>query len=150
MQNTIRPLTPPDIPALRAMLQALSDHDGGTHDVGSETALHEAAFTTRLIHALIHPEGMVIYYPDFSTHRGEPGLYVQDLYVTPQARGSGLARALVAATLHYQTWGARYICLGVSRDNSAANRFYHKTGFTPRGYEMLILDGAALHALSDP
>ena len=143
----IRPLTPTDIPALRAMLQALSDHDGGSHPVGSEAALHEAAFTTHLIHALIHPDGMAIYYPDFSTHRGQPGLYIQDLYVTPQARGTGLARALVAATLCHQSWHARYITLGVAPSNTSANRFYSKTGFTSRGYEMMILDGAALESL---
>ena len=144
----IRPLTPSDIPALRQMLQALSDHDGGTHPVGSEAALHQAAFETRLIHALIHPDGMVIYYPDFSTHRGLPGTYIQDLYVTPQARGTGLARALVAATLRHQTWGARYICLGVSPRNKAAVRFYTKCGFTLRGYEMMILEGTALEILT--
>ena len=146
--DLIKPFTPADIPALRAMLQALSDHDGGTHPVASEAALHDAAFTTRLIHALIHAQGMVIYYPDFSTHRGEPGVYIQDIYVTPTARGTGLARALLAAAIHHQTWNARYICLGVSPDNLAANRFYAKTGFTKRGYEMLILDGPALKALT--
>ena len=145
----IRKITPADIPALRAMLQALSDHDGGHSPVASEETLQTAAFGPRpLIHALIHPQGMVIYYPDFSTHRGEPGLYVQDLWVDPAARGTGLARALLAATLRHQDWGARYITLGVSPDNAAATRFYAKTGFAARGYEMMILDGAALAALS--
>ena len=146
MQTMIRPLTPPDIPAVRAMLQALSDEDGGTHPVGSEASLLHA-LTTHLLHALIHTHGMVIYYPDFSTHRGEPGLYIQDLYVAPQARGTGLARALVAATVQHQTWGARYITLGVHPTNTSATRFYSKTGFTSRGYEMMILDGAALESL---
>ena len=125
------------------MLQALSDHDGGTYQVASEAAL-AAALAVPLIHALIHDHGMVIYYPDYSTHRGEPGLYIQDLYVSPEARGTGLARALVAGTLQHQTWGARYITLGVSPDNIAATRFYAKTGFTRRGYEMMILDADAL------
>lgn len=130
------------------MLQALSDHDGGTNPVASVAALTAAAFGPRpLIHALIAADGMVIYYPDFSTHRGEPGLYIQDLYVTPQARGTGLARALVMATLAHQNWNARYITLGVSPDNVAAMRFYAKTGFTPRGYAMMILAGPDLQAL---
>ena len=139
----IRPVAPADLPALRRMLQALSDHDGGTYQVASEAAL-AAALAAPLIHALIHDQGMVIYYPDYSTHRGQPGLYIQDLYVTPEARGTGLARALVAATLQHQTWGARYMTLGVSPDNIAAMRFYAKTGFTRRGYEMMILDADAL------
>lgn len=139
----IRPAIPADIPALRTMLQSLSDEDGGTYTVGPEAALVHA-LTTGLIHALIHPHGMVIYYPDFSTHRGEAGLYIQDLYVTPSARGTGLARSLVAATLVHQTWGARYITLGVSPDNRQALRFYQKTGFTLRGYEMMIRVGSTL------
>lgn len=139
----IRPAIPADIPALRTMLQSLSDEDGGTYTVGPEAALLHG-LTQGLIHALIHPHGMVIYYPDFSTHRGEAGLYIQDLYVTPSARGTGLARSLVAATLVHQTWGARYITLGVSPDNRQALRFYQKTGFTLRGYEMMIRVGSTL------
>lgn len=133
--------------ALRAMLQALADHDGGTAPVASEAAL-AGALKAGLIHALIHDQGMVIYYADYSTHRGEPGLYIQDLFVSPAARGSGLARALVAATLRHQTWGARYITLGVNPDNAAATRFYAKTGFTRRGYEMMILDADTLRDLT--
>jgi ribosomal protein S18 acetylase RimI-like enzyme len=144
----IHPITPADLPAVRAMLQALSDHDGGTAQVASIEALERAAFGPQpLIHGLIADEGMVLYYPDFSTHRGEPGLYIQDLYVTPKSRGTGLARALVAATLQHQRWGAQFITLGVSPDNAAANRFYSKTGFARRGYEMMILEGTALKAL---
>jgi len=142
----IKPATPADIPVLRQMLQALSDHDGGTYAVGSEHALQDA-LTKGLIHALIHPQGMVIYYPDFSTHRGQAGLYIQDLYVGPSARGSGLARALVAATMRHQHWDARYICLGVSASNAQATRFYAKCGFTFRGYDMMILDNPALESL---
>ena len=144
----IRPVTHADLPALRAMLQALSDHDGGSYLVGSERALGAALFAPRpLLWGLIASQGMVIFYPDFSTHRGEPGVYIQDIYVSPAARGTGLARALLAAVMQRQDWGARYMTLGVSPDNAAATRFYAKTGFAARGYEMMILDGAALENL---
>lgn len=145
----IRPVNPADIAALRAMLQALSDHDGGTYPVGSETALSAALFAPHpLIFGLIAPEGMATYYPDFSTHRGEAGVYIQDIFVTPQARGTGLARALLAEVMRHQTWEAQYMTLGVSADNAAATRFYAKTGFTMRGYEMMMLDGKPLKALT--
>ena len=81
---------------------------------------------------------MVIYYPDFSTHRGEAGVYVQDLYVAPEARGQGLARSLLRAAFAQQHWGARYLTLGVSPGNAVARGFYDKAGFTSRGYETLI------------
>ena len=145
----IRPVTPSDLPRLRAMLQALSDEDGGTYQVACETTLTQALFAQApLIFALMADQGMAFYYPDFSTHRGEPGVYLQDLYVTPQARGTGLARALLAAVMHHQSWGARFMTLGVSPDNAAATRFYAKTGFTPRGYAMMILEGTPLKDLA--
>ena len=140
MSDAIRPVTLTDLPRLRAMLQALSDEDGGTYQVGSEPALTQALFAPApLIFALIADQGMAFYYPDFSTHRGEAGVYIQDLYVTPQARGTGLARALLAAVMRHQAWGARFMTLGVSPENIAATRFYAKTGFTRLGYDMMIL-----------
>jgi ribosomal protein S18 acetylase RimI-like enzyme len=145
----IRPVTPADLAHLRAQLQALSDEDGGTYAVASQAALAQALFAPApLIFALIADQGMAFYYPDYSTHRGEAGVYIQDLYVTPQARGTGLARALLGAVMRHQSWGAQFMTLGVSPDNLAALRFYTKTGFTLRGYQMMILDGAPLKALA--
>ena len=145
----IRPVTPADLPGLRAQLQALADEDGGTYRVGSEAALAQALFAPApLIFALTSAQGLAFYYPDFSTHRGEPGVYIQDLYVTPPARGTGLARALLAGVMRHQSWGARFMTLGVSPDNLAATKFYAKTGFTRRGYAMMILDGTPLKDLA--
>jgi ribosomal protein S18 acetylase RimI-like enzyme len=137
----IRPITPQDAPAILTFLRALADEDKGTIASTPETLAQ--AITQTLLHGVIHPQGMALYYPDYSTHRGEPGLYIQDLYVVPEGRGTGLARALVAATLTHQTWGAKYITLGVSPDNAAATRFYDKLGFTFRGYGMMILTDPA-------
>lgn len=135
----IRPLSPPDLPRLREMLQALASHEGATAPVASVPALEAALFGPRpLIRALIADHGMVIYFPEFSTHRGLPGVYVQDLYVAPQARGQGLARALLKATLSHQDWGAHFIALTVSHDNETARAFYAKAGFASRGSEALI------------
>ena len=144
----IRPIIPADIPTLLNMLRALVSEDKGSI-ASTAQSLEQAAFGVHpLLHGVIHPDGMALFYPDYSTHRGEPGLYVQDLYVAPTARGTGLARALIAATLRYQTWDAQYITLGVSPENARATRFYHKTGFTFRGYGMMILDGKPLKALT--
>lgn len=143
----IRPITPSDIPAILHILHALVAEDKGTVASTADT-LTEAAFGPNpLLYGVIHPDGIALYYPDYSTHRGEPGLYIQDLYVLPQARGTGLARALIAATLQHQSWGARYITLGVSPDNPRAAKFYAKCGFTFRGYEMMILQSPALDKL---
>lgn len=147
-----REAEPRDVPTLRAMLQALSDHDGGTGEVGPEAGLLTHGFgKRRLLWAVIAEEdaalGMVIYYPEYSTHRGEPGVYVQDIYVSDAARGLGVGKGLLAKVMAVQDWDARFITLGVSAENSLANGFYRRLGFRKRGYEFLILDGDGLKSL---
>lgn len=141
-----------DVATLRRLLQALSDHDGGP-EVASEAALRAGGFGQRpLFHALLAEDGagvqgMIVYYPDYSTHRGEAGLYVQDIYVTPAARGRGAGTGLLAAAMRMQDWDARYLTLGVGPENTHARAYYAARGFRPRGYDFLILDGAGLDAL---
>ena len=141
-----------DVPCLRAMLQALSDQEGGKA-VASEAALLAGGFGARpLFSGQVAEEdkalGIVVYYPDYSTLRGEPGVYVQDLFVIPHARGRGVGRGLLAAAMAAQDWGAAYLTLSVRPGNVAARAFYDRTGFRSRGYDYLILDGAALLGLS--
>jgi ribosomal protein S18 acetylase RimI-like enzyme len=142
-----------DAPALRGLLQALADHDGAGK-VGSAEALVRHGFGARpLFHAILAERdrevvGMVLFYADFSTLRGQPGVYVQDFYVVESCRGLGIGRALLVRALRAaQEWGAAYLTLGVDPGNVAARRIYDGLGFRPRGYEFLILDGARLEAL---
>ena len=142
-----------DVPVLRTMVQALSAEDGGQHNVASEAALLTHGFGPRpLFQAVIAetdtPLGMAIYFADFSTHRGEPGVYVQDIFVIPAARGAGLGPRLLAAVMAHQEFGARYMTLAVNPSNTGATDFYRGLGFRPRGYDFLILDGANLAALA--
>ncbi len=151
----IRPAVAADVTVLRAMLQALSRHSGGAGDAASADSLLAHGFGNRpLFYALIaeeadHPLGMIIYYPDFSTLRGLPGLYVQDLYLDDNARGKGLGPMLLkhAAAAAQRDWGAQYLTLAVEAQNLGAVRFYQKLGFQPRGYDFLILDQAGLAGL---
>lgn len=147
-----RPVTRADVAMLHALLQALSDHDGGG-PVGPVETLVAHGFGPRpLFHALLAEDagqvlGMILFYPDYSTHRGQPGLFVQDFYVLPEARGRGVGRRLLSAAMAHQDWGAGYVTLGVDPANRAARAVYDKLGFRPRGYDFLILDGAGLEAL---
>lgn len=141
-----------DVKVLRIMLQALADHDGGDYAVGSEAGLLQHGFGKRpLFWAVMaesdRPLGMAIYYPDYSTHRGEAGVYVQDIFVDDAARGLGVGRGLLAEMMRQQDWNAQFISLGVSADNRLANAFYARMGFRKRGYELLILDGMELKSL---
>lgn len=145
-----------DVPVLQAMLADLARHEGGG-SVGSVAALTEHGFGARpLFQAVLacdtglpagRPCGMAIYYPDFSTHRGQPGVYVQDIHVDRAARRAGLGRGLLAAVMRLQDWGAQYLTLGVSPDNAVAIAFYARCGFRARGYRFMILDGERLEGL---
>jgi ribosomal protein S18 acetylase RimI-like enzyme len=77
------------------------------------------------------PVGLALYFPHFSTTRGQPGAYVQDLWTAPDLRGQGVGRALLAAvaTASARDWGAAYLTLSVHRRNDAAAQFYAGLGF---------------------
>lgn len=143
-----------DVPVIHAMLLALARHDGGG-TVGSPETLLRHGFGLRPLFRAILAErgtealGMVLFYPDYSTHRGEPGLYVQDIWVEEAARGLGLGKRLLAAAQHMgrDAWGSAYVTLGVDPGNARARAVYAKLGFRSRGYEFLILDGAGLKAM---
>lgn len=134
------------------MLVDLARHEGGTIAASVE-ALTEGGFGARPLFSAVMaeraaaPVGMAIFYPDYSTHRGQPGVYVQDLYVDRMARGAGVGRGLLTAVMRLQDWRARYLTLGVSPDNAMALAFYARTGFRSRGYRFMILDGDGLEAL---
>lgn len=154
---TYRSAVAEDVPAIRDLLQALSDHDGGP-EVGPAAALLKHGFGERsLFRAVLAVDageavGLVLFYPDFSTMRGEPGVYVQDLFVNERLRGKGIGRQLLARAraLAESCWGARYLTLSVSPDNATAKSAYARLGFRPRGYDFLILDGEALASLERP
>ena len=141
------------MPELRQMLQALADQEGG-YEVASAAALAAGAFGARaLFEGVVAEEagralGIAVYYPDFSTIRGTPGVYVQDLFVMAEARGRGIGRGLLAAVMHLQDWNADYLTLAVSPANTEAQAFYARAGFRGRNYRYLILDGPELRALA--
>ena len=74
--------------------------------------------------------GLAVFFYEFSTWRGQRGVYVQDLYVSPDTRGRGLGRRLIEAVRqHAAAQGARYVKLTVHDRNPAALAFYHAMGF---------------------
>jgi ribosomal protein S18 acetylase RimI-like enzyme len=75
--------------------------------------------------------GLCLFFYSFSSWRGEPGVYVQDLYVSGEARGCGLGRRLIAQTVRLaKVRGATYLRLSVARENTAAQQFYRTIGIT--------------------
>lgn len=82
--------------------------------------------------------GLVLFFRTFSTWRGRPGVYVQDLHVTDRCRGQGLGRRLLAAAArHARSAGCTHLRLSVDPDNTSALAFYRRLGLDVRGDEFI-------------
>ena len=97
--------------------------------------------------------GLALFFPVFSTTRGQPGVYLQDLWVSSDCRDAGLGTRLLqqVAISAGQLWQARYLDLMVHGHNQAAERFYRRHGFDERGEDRhLSIDGDKFCRLLQP
>ena len=99
----IRPATEADAPLILALIRELADYEKLLHEVtATEETLRESLFGARRAAEVLlgyedgAPVGYAIFFHNFSTFLGRPGLYLEDLYVRPQARGRGYGRAFLA------------------------------------------------------
>lgn len=90
--------------------------------------------------------GLALFFREFSTWKGVPGVYVQDLYVSADLRGSGLGSKLMKAVIERsRDWRAGYCRLSVHAGNEAAIAFYERLGFREVENEhVLVLDTGEL------
>lgn len=75
------------------------------------------------------PVGFALFFPTYSTWRGRPGLWLEDFYVTPSARGKGVGEALfqdLLALAKARDYG-RFELTALDW-NELAHRFYEKRG----------------------
>jgi len=152
----IRPAQPGDVDDLVALIHDLAEFERSPGSVEIDTGqLSEALFCdspTVFAHVAEEDDrvvGMAIWFKNFSTWTGRNGIYLEDLYIRPDARGRGVGRALLAelAAIARREGYAR-LDWSVLDWNSSAIRFYQSVGALPMdewtGYR---LSGAALTAL---
>ncbi|AJA10188.1 N-acetyltransferase GCN5 [Sphingopyxis fribergensis] len=103
MTLAIRPAAPADLPLIAQFIRDLADYEKLAHEVRfDEAKLGEKLFGPRPYAEVVigeidgTPQGFALFFHNFSTFEGRPGIYLEDLFVRPEARGSGLGKALLA------------------------------------------------------
>jgi GNAT superfamily N-acetyltransferase len=102
MTIAIRPAVPADIATILGFVRELAEFEREPDAVtATEPHLHDALFTAPpAAEAVIAeqdgvPIGMAVFFHNFSTWTGVRGIWLEDLYITPAARGSGAGKALL-------------------------------------------------------
>lgn len=136
METIIRPLEKKDVGAVLEMLREFAAHEGlSQHCTIDETRLTSALFGDgAFVDGLVADQdgtliGYTLFFPYFSSFRGECGLYVDDLYLSPDARSSGLGKRLLTAVAQRAAGlGYERIDFLVQDENESAIRFYERLG----------------------
>jgi GNAT superfamily N-acetyltransferase len=102
MATTIRPATSADIPQILAFIRALATYEREPNAVTATEAdlLRDGFGPNPFYFCLIAesnglPAGFALYFFNYSTWLGRPGLYLEDLFVLPEFRGLGIGKALL-------------------------------------------------------
>ena len=154
---TIRAAEPQDIGTIHDFIIALATYEKLAHEVKADReTLARYLFGPRpMAEVLIAeqgetPVGFALFFHNFSTFEGRPGVYLEDLFVVPEARGLGAGKALLA----------RLAQIALERDcarlewwvldwNTPSIDFYRSIGARPMDeWTVQRVDGAALTALA--
>jgi GNAT superfamily N-acetyltransferase len=159
----VREARPEDVPAVVGLVHELAGYEREPASCTlTEAQLHAALFGPAPalfghVAEVTHPDGgtdvvgCALWFLNFSTWRGVHGVYLEDLYVRPTYRGTGLGTALLA-TLAAVCAERGYARLewSVLDWNEPSIRFYRAIGAVPMdGWTTFRLDGDALTTLAD-
>ena len=103
MSTTIRKATRDDVPQILAFIRALASYEQLSHAVtATEADLERDGFGPRPFFECLlaehdgRPAGFALYFFNYSTFLGRPGVYLEDLFVLPELRGRGIGKALLS------------------------------------------------------
>jgi len=158
MTLAIRPANPADLPLIAELIRALAAYEKLSDQVRfDEAVLGEKLFGARPYAEVLigevegTPQGFALFFHNFSTFEGRPGIYLEDLFVRPEARGLGLGKALLAelARLAVERGCAR-LEWWVLDWNEPSIGFYRSLGARPMDeWTVMRVDGPALAALAE-
>ena len=133
---TLRPAAPSDAPLILQYIRELADYEKAPEAVVA--TLEDIQRHCFAAHPLVHvimaewdgqPAGFALWFLNFSTWEGKPGLYLEDLFVRPAFRGKGIGKALLkhlAARALREGW-TRFVWQ-VLDWNTPAIEFYQAQG----------------------
>ncbi|MGW5095997.1 N-acetyltransferase family protein [Streptomyces nodosus] len=156
----IRTATPADVPVIHTLIRELAAYEKVPHEArATREQLHEALFGERpaaFAHVAQEDGGEVVgfalWFLNFSTWRGVHGIYLEDLYVRPGARGSGHGKALLTELARLcVARGYERLEWSVLDWNRPAIDFYEAMGARPQDeWTVYRLTDEALTALGTP
>jgi GNAT superfamily N-acetyltransferase len=154
---TIRPAGEHEVPVILRFIRDLAEYESLGHEVvATEEKLREVLFGQRRFAEVVfaclsgEPVGFALFFHSFSTFLGKPGIYLEDLFVRPEARGHGVGRRVL-------TWLAAE---AVKRDcgrlewavldwNEPSIQFYRNLGATHmKEWQIFRVTGPALAQLA--
>jgi GNAT superfamily N-acetyltransferase len=157
----LRPATPSDVPQILAFIRDLAAYEREPDAVLATEAdlLRDGFGETKRFHCIIAdltednrtaPAGFALYFYNYSTWRGHAGVYLEDLYVSPEHRGKGIGKALLVrvAAIAVAEGCPRYEW-SVLDWNQPSIDFYHSLGAVMKTeWKGMQASGPALLALA--
>jgi GNAT superfamily N-acetyltransferase len=135
----IRAATPADLPVVLTLVRELAEYEREPDAVvATEAGVFDAVFGPEAFVSCHVAElegtvvGFALWFRNFSTWLGRPGIYLEDLFVKPQARGAGLGKALLTTLVDIaRDRGYGRVEWSVLNWNEPAIGFYRALGATP-------------------
>lgn len=135
----IRPTTEADLPVILSLIRELAEYERAPDAVvATEAGLRDVLFGPKPSAEVLlaveqgDPVGFAVYFFNFSTWLGRPGLYLEDLFVRPAVRGKGYGRALLERLAQIaKQRGCGRMEWAVLDWNDPAIQFYRKLGAKP-------------------
>jgi GNAT superfamily N-acetyltransferase len=154
----IRAANAEDTPTVVRLIRALAEYERLSHEVTlDERQLREHLFGPRRYAEVLLAEetgavvGFALFFHNYSTFVGKPGIYLEDLFVEPEHRGKGHGKALLAALAKLAVErGCGRLEWAVLNWNEPALRFYRGLGAVPmEEWQVYRLSGDALAAVAE-
>lgn len=157
----IRTANERDIPLILRFIKELAKYERLEHQVvATEESLRATLFGNprfaevligeAAMHGTVEPFGFALFFHNYSTFMGQPGVYLEDLYVRRELRGRGFGRALLArlaAIARERNCGRME--WAVLNWNESAIRFYKSLGALPMDqWSVYRITGEALENLA--